>query len=1143
MSRPFAVSGKDLNIVIEGLEYLDQGFSIVDRDLRLLACNQRMLQLLDLPPALGAAGTSMEALFRYNAERGEYGPGDTDELIEERLALARRFEPHCFERERMDGSVLEIRGNPLPDGGFITTYTDITERRRAEDEKQANLHFLQSMDLANRAIAGSKELEQVMSDVLDVVLSVLDCDRAYLLHPCDPGARSWNVPMERARQEHPRLLAGGVDVSVDAEVSRTFRILLDADGPVQFGTGDRHPIPAEVSERFGVKSSMAMALHPKVDQPWQFGIHQCSRYKEWSPDEERLFQEIGLRLTDALTGLLAFRSLRENERRLQQAERIARVGYWDRDLLAGRVNLSEETRRVFGLTPEHQVSDLAYWHELWRQRIHSSDRERVARAAAEALEEDIPYDVEYRVVQPGGGVCEVKSKGEVTRDDSGRPVRMFGTMQDITEQKQVERTLRRLNQDLQQTNRLLAAIIEATPVAIIGLDLEGRIHSVWNPAAEKMLGWSADEVMGQVMPTVSTENQEEFKQYLDMIRDGKSIHGVEVLRHRRDGTPIFYGIYASPLRDAENRITGNIAVLVDYTQRKLADEALRKSEEKYRRIVDTANEGIWLLGADAVTSFVNARMAEMLGYAPEEMAGRALYEFLFEEDAPEFDQLMENRRPEKLKGIELRFRCRDGQQLWTLASIAHVFDDDQQFKGAFGMFTDITERKRQQEQLLYQAHYDALTGLPNRFLCLDRLEQSVKAARRHGWRSALLFLDLDDFKKVNDALGHEVGDRVLVSAAARLREAVREEDTVGRLGGDEFVVLIGNIVEPADVCPVAEKIVQAFQQVFPVMGRHVMLTASLGVAIYPDDGENPAVLLRNADTAMYYTKTRGGDTYHFFTESMNQNVSRRLQLEEQLRFALERNELYLVYQPIVAVASGAVVGAEVLLRWENAMLGNVEPQEFVDVAERSGLIIAIGDWVIATGLQQLVDWQRLGFKGFRLALNVSPRQFREAGFAASLRRRIDDLGLAGTSLDLEVTEGVLLSGEHGAARALRQVRRLGVGVAMDDFGTGYSSLSYLRNFSFDSLKIDRSFIRDLTDDPHDRELVVSCIRIAKGLGLTAVAEGVETADQLEFLRRVSCDFAQGYLFSAPLSPGDMTEIIKQGALPPAGPDNAGQTVG
>jgi diguanylate cyclase (GGDEF)-like protein/PAS domain S-box-containing protein len=524
-------------------------------------------------------------------------------------------------------------------------------------------------------------------------------------------------------------------------------------------------------------------------------------------------------------------------------------------------------------------------------------------------------------------------------------------------------------------------------------------------------------------------------------------------------------------------------------------------------------------------------MAEMLGYGDGDMIGRPLIDFMFEEDKTAQQEINVALHRGQADSDERRLRCKDGGELWTLASASPILNGGPKALGTITMFTDITERKQQQEQLLYQAHYDPLTGLPNRFLAMDRLEQNIKVAARNSASTALLFLDLDDFKKVNDALGHEVGDQVLMLAAIRLKQAVRNSDTVARLGGDEFIVLIPDVANAEGVRPVAEKIVQAFQEVFHVMGRQIMLTASLGISIYPDDGKEPLLLLRNADTAMYHSKAKGRNAYHYFTESMNQNVARRLQLEEQLRLALKRQEFYLVYQPIVNVANGQVVAAEALLRWHNGVLGEVATDEFIDIAEQTGLIIGIGEWVVKTALDQLRSWDRQIRNGFRLSLNVSPRQFRHEGFVDKLEHALNSVGVGGERVELEITEGILLSGEAGAAEVIEKLRVLGVTISMDDFGTGYASLSYLRKYHFDTLKIDRIFIRDVIDDPNDRELIVATLRMARSLSVRVVAEGVETGEQLDFLRRESCDCAQGFYLSKPVKAQGFEQILNQWSVP------------
>jgi diguanylate cyclase (GGDEF)-like protein/PAS domain S-box-containing protein len=859
------------------------------------------------------------------------------------------------------------------------------EQQRTETERLSNLYFFESMDKVNRAIQGAGDLDRLMRDVLNAVLDIFQCDRAYLLHPCDPDALTWRVPMECNRPAYPGALELGLEIGMTPEVAKTFRLLLQSDGPVQFGPGRLHPVPTDVADNFQVKSFMSLVLYPKVGKPWQFGIHQCSSIRHWSADEERVIHEIGLRLADGLTSVLSFEAHLESEQKLRMAER--------------------------------------HFHTL----------------------------------------------------------------------------------------------VDNLPDCIARFDGDGHLLYV-NPASERTFGFKAEEVIGSNVldpgPGTKSENIVLSESIKRAFKEGMTNQlesewsTVKGNRH--------YDVLHVPERDAEGRVISVLGIAHDITDQKLAEAALRESEERYRRIVDTASEGIWVVNADRVTTFVNARMGIMLGYGVDDMIGRKMSDFLFEEDLSLFEDWDKGVDLNSQKSDERRFRRSDGEVLWALASSSQIVDDSHELHGTITMFTDITERKYQQEQLLYQAHYDPLTGLPNRFLAMDRLDQNIRIAARTGSLTALLFLDLDDFKKVNDALGHEVGDQILILAASRLKQAVRNSDTVARLGGDEFIVLIHDIPDREAVRPVAEKIVEAFQTVFQVMGREVMLTASLGITIYPEDGADPLVLLRNADTAMYHSKAMGRNAYRYFMKSMNLDASRRLLVEEELRLALHREELYLEYQPIVEVSSERVVGAEALLRWHNQILGDVPTPEFIEVAEQTGLIINIGEWVIQQALGDLREWEAWCDNDFHLALNVSPRQFRQVGFVDNLERMLANEKIRGEQLTMEITEGILLSGEVGAAEVIAQLRELGVNISMDDFGTGYSSLSYLRNYHFDTLKIDRVFIRDVISDPNDRELVIATLRMARGLGVRVVAEGVETSEQLGFLRHEKCDYAQGFYLSRPL---------------------------
>jgi diguanylate cyclase (GGDEF)-like protein len=436
----------------------------------------------------------------------------------------------------------------------------------------------------------------------------------------------------------------------------------------------------------------------------------------------------------------------------------------------------------------------------------------------------------------------------------------------------------------------------------------------------------------------------------------------------------------------------------------------------------------------------------------------------------------------------------------------------------------IYENQTAQEKIIYQAQFDSLTNLPNRLVSLDRLKQLIKEAKRHNNRIAVLFLDLDDFKKINDTLGHNIGDKILIETAMRLKSAVRAEDTVGRFGGDEFIVILGEINNLDVVHMIAENLIKCIKNVFNIDNRAMILTVSIGISVFPEDGDDASKLLRHADSAMYHAKKLGRNTYSFFTESMNQEASRKLELEEQIHGALRRGEFQVYYQPKVDLKTNKIIGAEALLRWQNPDLGNVEPDEFIPVAEQTGLIVAIGRFVILESLTFLAQ-QKQNDIDFHVAVNISPRQFVDVQLVTFIQDNIVQLGVASQQLELEITEGMLMAGYDYIDKALSRLNDLGVSLAMDDFGTGYSSLSYLQRYPFDVLKIDRSFLNDIILNPENRKLVQATINMASALGMKVVAEGVESEQQLAVLKEMSCDFAQGFYLGKPMPAEDLIALL------------------
>ncbi len=459
---------------------------------------------------------------------------------------------------------------------------------------------------------------------------------------------------------------------------------------------------------------------------------------------------------------------------------------------------------------------------------------------------------------------------------------------------------------------------------------------------------------------------------------------------------------------------------------------------------------------------------------------------------------------------------KNGTLFWENVHISPILNKSGEVRHYLALKEDITLQKKQQETIQYQANYDLLTKLPNRFLILDRLTQQLLEAKRNGTQVAVIFLDLDNFKRINESLGHNIGDKLLVEATERLTRSARSGDTVGRSGGDEFVVILGGLSTQAER-PVIENLLRQFREPFRLNARDFVMTVSMGISIFPDDGVIASELLQNADSAMYHSKDLGKNTYSYFTDTMNQEVSRSLELDEQMYGALKRKEFHVVYQPQINIESGNIIGAEALLRWTNPVLGIVRPDEFIAIAEQTGLIIEIGKFVLKEAISNLPEWKSIKGGQFRVAVNLSPNQFRDPTLVDFISDELNQLNIQGKSLELEITEGVLMSGNAYIEEAIENIVNLKIALAMDDFGTGYSSLSYLRRYPFNILKIDKSFIDEISTDPADMELVSATISMAHGLGLKVIAEGVETKEQLTLLQDKQCDYVQGFFYSPPLS--------------------------
>jgi len=568
----------------------------------------------------------------------------------------------------------------------------------------------------------------------------------------------------------------------------------------------------------------------------------------------------------------------------------------------------------------------------------------------------------------------------------------------------------------------------------------------------------------------------------------------------------------------EEVILGALGVFTDINERKLARESLRKLS----RAVEQSPASVVITDTKERIEYANPKFLEITGYSLEEVLGRKP-NILKSGHTPksDYDDLWRTiTSGREWRGEFLNVR-KDGRRYWEYASISPIKATDGTITHYIAVKEDISVRKEYEERLFHQANFDPLTGLPNRVLVLDRLNQGLSRARREGDSLAVVFVDLDNFKNVNDTLGHAEGDVLLKQAARRLTDCVRETDTVSRTGGDEFVIVLPAMHQPSDVEFVARKIMEAFSKPFAIGSYDFHVTPSMGIAIFPGDGDDPSILLRNADAAMHLSKRKGRNAFQFFTPEINQRMVERMDLESRLRHALTRDDLYLVYQPIIDSRTGGLVSVEALLRWNDDELGAVPPDRFITVAEETGLIVPIGEWVMRTACLQARQWREEGVELQRMQVNISGQQVQGPEFVDIVRGALEDSALPPGVLDLEITESTLMADVPAAAKTLEELRGLGVKLSIDDFGTGYSSLSQLRVFAVDTLKVDSSFVRDITADLDRTAIAEAIVVMGHSLGLTVTAEGVETEVQFEMLRAWGCDNVQGYLFSMPLIADDL----------------------
>jgi len=750
-------------------------------------------------------------------------------------------------------------------------------------------------------------------------------------------------------------------------------------------------------------------------------------------------------------------------------------------------------------------------------------RAALAGALARAREAQPVPQSEVTLTRADGTAAQVLAVGAGLTGAGQEPAGLILALLEITEAGGP------LAEELRRRNRFIETILDNLPIGLAVNALDMSKVGYVNARFQEIYGsWGeADAGGGTFFERIVPDARERQRIRRQLVQDSggdppERLQWDNIRVTGRDGTSRIVTATNIPLPDQGLMIS----TVQDVTDRKLAEEALRESERRYQIMAESSPVGIFRTDLNGRCRYVNRRWREIAGMTADRAASEGWLVAVHPDDREQVTSTwrfsVEERRTFR---VECRFKRPGGLTTWVFVQAEPVFDSYDELTGYIGSVTDISDRKRNEEEIRQLAYYDALTRLPNRAFFLEQLQRALGSARRTGARVALLFCDLDNFKDVNDTLGHDTGDLLLKGIAERLSSCIRKGDTLSRLGGDEFVLLLPAVAGDREAASVARKIKRTMARPFDLDGNEVFTATSIGIALFPDDGRDTQTLMKHADMAMYAAKSRGRNRYQFFSEDMNRRMQDRMQLESGLRQALELGQFSLVYQPQYELATGKLIGTEALLRWNHPERGRIPPSRFIPLAEETGLIHPIGEWVLRTACEQAREWQELGFADLRVAVNISGRQFVEEGLVDLVRRVLADTGVAPHLLELEITENVLMQDTDVAIATLEALRADGVKLTIDSFGTGYASLLYLKQLPVDRVKISRVFVRDIATNRADAAIAEAVINLARSLDLVAVAEGVESEAQAQVLRRLGCPQVQGFHFDRPLDSADFARRL------------------
>jgi diguanylate cyclase (GGDEF)-like protein/PAS domain S-box-containing protein len=829
------------------------------------------------------------------------------------------------------------------------------------------------------------------------------------------------------------------------------------------------------------------------------GLNSTTREHAWTEETIALLKIVGEIFVSALERRRAERALLESERRHRLLFERNLAGVY-RNTIDGRIlDCNEALARSLGYDSREEFmqknAEELYFDPAERAQLIDYLRKHRTLSSAETRlrkKDGTPVWLLENVTLLGGGI---------------EPEILEGTLIDISDRKLAEDALR-------ESERRYRLLVERMREGLMQVSNSGVIELV-NHRFCDMVGYSREELVGRQASDllVDARDRELLRQQISLRQLGASDQ-YELKVRRADGEIIWLEIGGAPVFDAAGNVIGSIGVHNDITVRKRAEAALRESEALYRLMAENTTDLISRHAPDGVSLYVSPACMALLGYEQTDMIGRTAYSFIHRADRRAVREAHEKALQDNAPvTVSFRIRRKDGAYVWfeSTSRAVHGLTDD--VREIVAVSRDVSERKHAEARIEYQAYHDSLTGLPNRLLFKERLTVALAHARRQRRPLAVMFLDIDRFKLVNDTLGHSAGDQLLRIIATRLLGALREEDTIARMGGDEFTVLISRLSGGDDAARIATKILDTIAQPISIDGQELFLTTSIGIALCPNDGENAEILLRNADNAMYRAKEMGRNSYQLCAPAMNIRALERLALENSLRRAVERNELVLHYQPQIDLRSRSIIGVEALLRWNHPERGLIMPGTFIPIAEETRMIVPIGEWVLREACRQARKWQQTHYPGLRVAVNLSPRQFQQPDLKRVIASALSDAGLDACYLELEITEGTAMQNTDRTVATLQGLRELGVSISIDDFGTGHSSLSYLRSFPIDGVKIDQTFVHEIEASRSDRAILSAVIAMAHGLNLRVIAEGVETEAQVDFLHAEGCDEVQGFLFS------------------------------